>query len=257
MVYPINVKTGDVYGMFTVIKEVDNINKKRCFIVKCKCGTEKILPLIKFRSGKTKSCGCLRRQTGNKASGFRHGNTAGGKVTPSYSSWRNMKHRCNSNKHINSNRYKQRGINYCKEWESFENFLADMGEPPTEFHSLDRIDNDGNYEPSNCRWANQKEQVRNSTTAKFITHKGITKSVVEWAEYFCVNYDNFRGRISRGYTVEEAIKPESKMKNKKNHLITYKGKTQNITGWAKEIGVTRDTLYNRVRRGWTIERMLS
>ena len=137
----------------------------------------------------------------------------------------------------------------------FSNFLADMGERP-EGMSLDRIDNDGNYTPENCRWTDAKTQVRNSTTARLITHNGMTKCLAEWAEYYGVGYINFSQRIRLGYAIEDAIKPNDQLKGG-NHLITFNGKTQNVTAWAKETGINRDKMYNRIKRGWSVERILT
>lgn len=98
--------------------------------------------------------------------GNQYGKTHGMRGTPTHNSWRSMKHRCLNPKGRQYPDYGGRGITVCARWMKFENFLADMGERPGKEYSLDRIDNDGNYEPSNCRWATRSEQQKNKRPAK-------------------------------------------------------------------------------------------
>jgi len=124
----------------------------------CECGGEIVAPLSKFRRGYLTSCGCVEKEH----KGVKHGATSNGKITPEYSSWRSMLSRCYNKKHINYKYYGGRGIRVCNRWRySFELFLLDMGNKPTKKHSIDRINNDGNYEEGNCRWATPKQQANN------------------------------------------------------------------------------------------------
>jgi hypothetical protein len=122
---------------------------------RCDCGKESIVAGGNLRNGHTTSCGCLRAQAAGTAA-VRHGMTR----TPTWSSWNSMRDRCLSATNKDFHNYGGRGITICSRWESFENFLADMGEKP-EGMSLDRIDVNGNYEPGNCRWADYSTQNRN------------------------------------------------------------------------------------------------
>ena len=151
--------TGQRFGMLVVLEESKNRSKGNGSVIwlcRCDCGNKILVSAMCLRQDHTRSCGCTR--------GEFHGFNRAGNRYPEYNAWQHMKQRC-----INSNLphwkdYGGRGITVCDRWmHSFINFLEDMGEKPepkTQF-SLDRIDNDGNYEPSNCRWATWKEQENN------------------------------------------------------------------------------------------------
>jgi hypothetical protein len=113
--------------------------------------------------GLTQSCGCLAREQTKKRM-LRHGESPAGGwnlESPEYRIWVAMRQRCRDPRHGSFKYYGGRGIAVCERWKSYENFLADMGRKPSPAHSLDRIDNDGNYEPTNCRWATRTEQNKN------------------------------------------------------------------------------------------------
>jgi hypothetical protein len=123
-----------------------------------------------------------------------------------YKSWQGMKTRCMSPTDPGYPNYGGRGISVCEEWrDSFEQFLSDMGPKPTPQHTLDRINNAGNYEPGNCRWASPRTQGRNRRSNHLLTHNGQTKPLVEWAEAAGITQRSLWMRLLKGWPVERAV----------------------------------------------------
>ncbi|MGS1095841.1 hypothetical protein ACVCNR_14785 [Aquamicrobium terrae] len=160
---------GQKFGRLTVLRRAGKTsNGEATWACRCECGGDKEATTYNLRCGLTKSCGCLHREVTAELSRT-HGMCAGGGRHPLYKTWSNMIARCQNAQRDNFKYYGGRGIKVCDRWRDgdagltgFECFLADMGPKPTPCHTLDRIDNDGNYEPGNCRWATQTEQVANS-----------------------------------------------------------------------------------------------
>lgn len=125
---------------------------------------------------------------------------------PSFTSWRDMKHRCLNKKDRYFYRYGGRGITVCARWMLFKNFLEDMGTRPKGM-VLDRINNDGNYEPANCRWATPLESMRNSSLTKQITFQGETMCISAWSEKVGVSAITIAYRLRAGWPIERALQP--------------------------------------------------
>jgi len=108
--------------------------------------------------------------------------------------------RCHYTNAINYHRYGGRGVTVCDRWLKFGNFLADMGRKPSPKHSIDRTDNEGNYEPGNCRWATAKEQCRNTRRNRTLTHDGKTMCMAAWAEKLGITWATLSWRIKHGWS---------------------------------------------------------
>ena len=194
---------GARFGRWTVISDepalVNEPVKRRCH-VRCECGQERLVLRGNLIRGKSRSCGCLRGEvTGARAM------THGLRKHPLYGRWSKMKARCESSSSPAYKWYGARGIKVCDRWQSFEAFLEDVGEPSHPALSLDRIDNDGDYEPGNVRWATPMEQMRNSRKARLLSLDGVTKSAAQWAEESGITYSALRLRLKRGWPLEEAL----------------------------------------------------
>jgi len=161
------IEIGTKYNRLTVVKEIPKITNNRRFLCECDCGNQKVIDMRFFVNDYTKSCGCLLKEELKKNPHQKtHGHTSNKKTSPTYYSWVCMKERVLDNKHQAYKNYGGRGIKICDRWlNSFENFLQDMGERP-EGKTIDRIDVDGNYEPTNCRWADWNTQQNNRRNNK-------------------------------------------------------------------------------------------
>jgi hypothetical protein len=171
---------------------------------RCDCGAETTVTGSEVTRGKTRSCGCLAVDALRDRSS-KHGELVAGGRTPEWDAWASMRARCENKEHAAYARYGGRGITVCEAWSSFEAFLRDMGRRPTSGHSLDRINNDDGYGPTNCRWATKREQNRNRRSNVLLTHDGRTMCLVEWAETLGVTPEVIGARLSRGLTASESL----------------------------------------------------
>lgn len=170
-------------------------------VFRCACGNEFTTVVSSVKTGHTRSCGCLCGRIVADAT-----RTHGKSRTPTYRVYLQMIRRCENKKNKSYADYGGRGIAVCQRWrESYELFLGDMGERPSPSHSIDRIDNNGNYEPGNCRWATITQQRRNRRTTKWLTIYGKRMAAVEWAEVSMTNPKTVYARLANGWTDKEAV----------------------------------------------------
>ncbi len=197
---------GEVFNRWTVI-EVMRGAKRRC---QCECGTIRIVASGTLTGGHSRSCRC-----GNAK---RKGDPK--KQTPEYRTWVSMRIRCKY-PHLKGHRnHAGRGIKVCERWEnSFDAFFEDMGNRPSPKHSIDRINNDGDYEPGNCRWATRKEQANNTRMNVLVTLNGKTQTFSQWCEELNLNVITAYARFRKGWTLEEALTTpiDVKKRNRKAH----------------------------------------
>ena len=156
----LKIELGSKYYRWTIQEEKPSVNGRRYVIAKCDCGNERLVNLQSIIKGSSKSCGCVGiEKIGNLNKSHQL------YKTPEYIIWKAMKARC---KNVNNKYYGGKGIMVCDRWvNSFENFIQDMGKMPKGY-SIDRINSDGNYEPSNCRWADKDTQIKNRKNYKKI-----------------------------------------------------------------------------------------
>lgn len=165
--------TGQHFGKLIVLSFAGiNHRQNTLWLCQCDCGNRITTIGTALRAKHIKSCGCLQYLPKTPTHGMKH--------TQTYNCWNKMKQRCLNPKNPAYPRYGGKGITICPQWLQFEHFFADMGIQPPGL-SLDRIDNNGNYEPENCRWATPREQVINRHTTRYITYNGITQCLEDWA----------------------------------------------------------------------------
>jgi hypothetical protein len=201
---PLRDLTDQRFGFLVALRlgEKQRRDNGAWWLCRCDCGTEKNLPAHDLVRGKIMSCGC-QHEALKDINRVIHGKSKGDRT---YRIWQAMLNRCRNAGTPAWARYGGRGITVCARWSVFEDFLADMGQAPAD-RSIDRIDNDGNYEPANCRWATRVEQANNARHNVRITYDGQTLTRSQWEQRLGLGKTTLRGRLSRGLSLAEAMIP--------------------------------------------------
>lgn len=195
--------SGQTFGRLKVIERGINHGAEAGWVCRCECGRKVDVRSTCLRVGKTKSCsrkGCKVGKATHRLSASRE-----------FFVWAAMIQRCYNPKCKLFKNYGARGIKVCKRWlDSFENFFADMGFRPSSKHSIERIDNDGDYKTSNCKWATKLEQCRNFRRNRLVTAMGKTQCVTDWSYETGVSLGKIVHRLNHGWTPEQALGFETK-----------------------------------------------
>lgn len=197
--------SGQRFGRLLVLNFKERVNKHTIFLCKCDCGKIVESSSNILRVGKKVSCGCYNLELIKKRS-ITHGLSK----HPLFRTWCDMKNRCYFKKHNRYANYGGKGILICKEWlDDFKVFYDWAIESGWEHGlTIDRIKNDKNYEPSNCRWATMKEQNSNRTTCKYLTFNGKTMIITQWAQKLNLSYSTLNRRLKKGLPLEKVLIPK-------------------------------------------------
>lgn len=243
----INRLVGQQFHNWLVIRFDHTRKRDHYWLCRCTCGSEIVVVETSLKSGKSRQCikcGAENRKGCNHV-----------RRKPEYQIWQSMIQRCENKKCNNYERYGARGIKVCERWRnSFEDFLADMGERPSKNHSIERKDNGGHYCPENCMWATRKQQLRNTRSNRLLTFHGKTQCVTEWAEELGLDRDLLLSRVRLGWDDERIL---TEPVNKTEKLLTYNGETKTQSEWARKFNIGITTLSNRLKQGWSVEKALT
>lgn len=191
---------GQKFGRLIVLSEAPSRGRHYYWACACECGRQTTVCTTHLRSGKIDNCSCKKSERISVKI-----RTHGQSHSPEFNSWASMWDRCTNKNNKSYSRYGSRGISVCERWDSFENFLADLGKRPSIKHSLNRLKNDGNYEPGNCTWSTKKEQANNRRSSLYLVFGGSKKTASEWADSLGMSYQTLQSRLQRGWPIDRAL----------------------------------------------------
>lgn len=229
---------GIKFNRLTPIEIVDCKYKGVYWACRCECGNSHIVEQRNIIGGSVKSCGCAKKRV------------AVTKIShPLYSRWKGMLQRCSDPNSIHYSMYGGRGISVCSRWlgaDGFWNFVSDVGEKPFAGASIDRIDPNGNYEPSNCRWATPKEQGGNTRSNRLMTLDGVTKTMSDWSRDIGINLQTLSNRVSSGWSDSDALSNIPEKKQAK--FYQYKGKGYSLSELSRLAGISIAAMHYRLKK---------
>lgn len=239
----IEIPKGKKINRLTCTGRYEKIKGRRWYIFECECGSKKSAQAREVLSGKIMSCGCLKSEIIRERCCLGRGEARRNGV---YNSWANMISRCGNQKDPKFKDYGGRGIKVCKRWLSFDLFYEDMGDRPSKGHSVGRINNNGNYEPNNCRWESPLEQANNTRRNRFINYKGERMTVSQAARIAGLKPDTIYQRLNSGMSEYDATL--SKKYNKIN--VKIKSKEYMLKDALECLSIPQSTYYKRIRQGF-------
>lgn len=249
---------GQKFNRLTVIKFAYRGKDNRAYWeCKCDCGNVVIVSGKNLRSGSTKSCGCYNLESISKRNKIIH-RIHGGTNTKLFRIWSGIKTRCNNCHNSNYRYYGAKGIRICPDWEnSYETFREwALSSGYEDGLSIDRIDFNGNYEPSNCRWVAGSVQQRNRSSNRIITYNGESHCLSEWAEILGIDSDVLLKRLgSKNFSLEEAFTLPVRVHDHRNEIIKFNGESKTLLEWANSLSIPYNALRSRLySQHWDVER---
>lgn len=196
--------SGLKFHRLLVLERTPRKGSSAYWLCRCDCGNIKEVRGSELKDGNTKSCGCFSKDY-HRDKNLKHGYAKKQNRHPMYESWKSMLQRCENPKATRYDRYGGRGISVCDRWHDFSQFEKDMAKTWNKGLTLERIDNNANYEPSNCRWATRSEQLCNTNRTVFLTAHGLIMSLTEWARCLGVNPKAFNTRKRLGWSDKKII----------------------------------------------------
>lgn len=245
----IEVKVGEKFGRLTVTKESPRLYNRRYMECLCDCGKEKRLRIDRLNA--KSSCGCLGKEIRREKMC-----TLASKNPRIYDIWNMLKQRCLNKKNPNYLNYGGRGIAVCSEWLTFKSFYDwSINSGYKANLTIERIDNDLGYSPSNCKWATRLEQANNTRRNLIVEYKGKRQTLSQWAREVGIDKGTLLYRLKSGWTVAKSF---SILPTHSFSTILFRGKTQSIGKWAKELNIKDTTLRRRLNKyKWSIEKALT
>jgi hypothetical protein len=206
---------GEKFGRLRAISQigVEKRTGRVLWLCVCDCGKETQSSGPALKAGQKKSCGCLARENS-----ITHGATRHRIITPEFAIWRSMLGRCRNKNCKSWKRYGGRGIEVCERWNEFQNFYDDMGDRPPGLE-LERIDNDGNYEPGNCRWASHVEQANNRRNNRFLEARGQKMTIAQWSRETGLLQSTIWQRMARGWPASDILATEKFREGSRKHSV--------------------------------------
>lgn len=229
--------------------------RQRYFMCKCKCGNEKLVHGDGIRKQRIKSCGCWKSEVdAAKAKTMGDSNlTHGLSKSRIYKIWDSMMYRCYNTNDESYENYGGRGIKVSEKWHKFDSFYEDMSEGYNENMTIDRINVNGNYEKSNCRWLTMFDQQGNKRNTVRITHDGKNQTLKQWSEETGISVSALYQRFTKGYSPEEILKKDRRT----TILLTLNGETHSIKDWSKITGLSERLIRSRYEKDWPDKKILT